>query len=199
MKVIQLKAHFVAALSNNGSFREDRFRTLRAIALWLLRFTLNFVEMWIAMLIGMLAFEYVRQGLVIVGDWSFLNPRSIQSEVGHGVFMAAPMVFWMRIRGYRWRENIEMTLGMIVPWLAVLALGELDVLRRLLWLSERNAMAAGMLAVMLYQAACARANRLKEEDRRLTSIPKSSRENQRRSAIETKAQYPVAANHESEL
>jgi hypothetical protein len=131
--------------------REDQFRAVRAAASGLLRFMLQFAEMWVAMLIGMAAFGYARGGLAIVGDGNFLDPKSIQSVVGLGIFMTAPMVLWMRIRGCGWRENIEMSLGMIVPWVAVLILGSFGLLQGLPWLSGRNAMAAGMLAVMLYR------------------------------------------------
>ena len=152
MKVMQLKPHYDAAISNDaGSLREERFRAVGVFASGFLRFTLNFAEMWVAMLLGTEAFGYVRDGLATVGYQSFLDRKSVQSEVGHGIFMAMPMVLWMRIRGYHWRENIEMTLGMIVPWAAVLVLGKFGILQGLPWLSERNAMAAGMLSVMLYQ------------------------------------------------
>jgi hypothetical protein len=159
MRVAQPKPYFDTTRAKQaGSLRENRFRAVGVIALGLLRFTLHFAEMWITMLVGTVAFGYARHGLAIVGGRSFLDPKSIQSAVGHGIFMTAPMVLWMRIRGYRWRENIEMALGMIVPWAAVLALDRFGVLQGLPWLSERNAMAAGMLVVMLYHTW---ANRLK--------------------------------------
>ena len=159
MKVVQPNPYFDATRYNKaGSLNKSRFRAVRVIASGLLRFTLHFVEMWFAMVLGSMAFVYARHWLAIVGNRSFLDPMSIQSDVGHGIFMTVPMVQWMRIRGYRWRENIEMALGMVVPWAAVLALDRFSVLQELPWLSARNAMAAGMLAVMLYHTW---ANRLK--------------------------------------
>jgi hypothetical protein len=147
---MQAKRHFDTTVSTQaGSLHENRFRAARVTALGL-RFTLHFAEMWIAMLLGSMAFAYAGHWLAIVVDRGFLNPVSIQTEVGHGIFMTAPMVLWMWVRGYRWRENIEMALGMVVPWATVLVLGRFGVLQRLPWLSARNAMAAGMLAVMLY-------------------------------------------------
>lgn len=151
MKVVQPKSYFDTRRANQaGSLHQNRLRAVGVTAFGLLRFTLHFAEMWFAMLFGTMAFGYARHWLVIPGVRSFPDPRSIQSEVGHGIFMTVPMLLWMRIRGYRWRENIEMALGMIVPWVAVLELGRLGVLHGLHWLSERNATAAGMLAVMLY-------------------------------------------------
>lgn len=129
MKVVQPKPYVVAIRSDRaGSLHEHRYRAVGVVASRLLR--LHFAEMWVTMLLGSAAFEYVRHGLAIVGGQSFLDPKSIQSAFGQGFFMTAPMMLWMRIRGYRWRENIEMALlGMIVPWATVLALdrfGELQ-------------------------------------------------------------------------
>ena len=159
MQVVQAKPNSDTTGSNQAaSLEENRLRAVGVIALGLLRFTLHFAEMWLAMFFGTTAFTYARRWLVIVGVRSFLNPVSVQSEIGHGIFMTVPMLLWMRIRGYRWRENIEMALGMVIPWAAVLALDRFGLLQGLAWLSGRNAMAAGMLAVMLYHTW---ANRLK--------------------------------------
>lgn len=159
MQIAQAKPNSDSAQTNQaGAPGRSRFRAVEVTALGLLRFALHFAEMWVAMLLGTMAFEYVRHALAMVGDRIFLDPVSTQSEVGHGIFMTAPMLLWMWIRGYRWRENFEMALGMIVPWAAVLALDKFHALQRLPWLSARNAMAAGMLAVMLYHTW---ANRVK--------------------------------------
>jgi len=120
-----------------------------SVASGLFRFIVHFAEAWVAMLLGTAAFAYARHRVTILGGRTFLDPTSLDSEVGRGIFMTAPMVLWMRIRGYSWRENIEMALGMVVPWATVIALGRFGFLCGLAWLSERNAMAAGMLAVML--------------------------------------------------
>lgn len=151
MDIAQAKPNLGTGQTNQaGSPDGSRFHSAGATALRLFRFVLHFAEMWVAMLLGTMAFGYAKHWLAIVGYRSFLDPLSIQSEVGHGIFMTAPMLLWMRIRGYRWRANIEMALGMIVPWAAVLTLDRFGVLQGLPWASARNAMAAGMLAVMLY-------------------------------------------------
>ena len=152
MKAVESKPYFDIFRSNQIGLLQNRFGAIAPILSGLLRFALQFAEMWIAMLLGTAALEHARHGLVILGDRSFLDPQSLQSDVGHGLFMTAPMVLWMRIRGCSWRENIEMALGMVVPWAAVLTLGRFGLSQGLPWLSGRNAMAAGMLAVMLYHA-----------------------------------------------
>lgn len=151
MNAVQSRLSFETMRANqHGWLHANRLRAIRVIALGLFRFTLHLAEIWFAMVLGSMAFAYARHWLAILGNRSFLDPMSLQSEIGHGIFMTTPMVLWMRIRAYGWRENIEMALGMIVPWAVVLTLREFAHLRELPWLSERKAMAAGMLAVMLY-------------------------------------------------
>lgn len=151
MQVVRARPNSDTAGSNQaGTLHENRFRGLGVMALGLLRFALHFAEMWCAMLLGAMAFASARRWLMIVGDRSFIDPISVQPEVGYGIFMTTPMMLWMRIRGFRWRENVEMASGMLLPWVAVLVLDRFGLLQGLPWLSERNAMAAGMLAVMLY-------------------------------------------------
>jgi hypothetical protein len=65
--------------------------------------------------------------------------------------MIAPMMVWMRIRGCRWRDNLEMAVAMLLPWAAVLVLGRLGVSQKLPWFSARAAMFLGMLGIMLYR------------------------------------------------
>jgi hypothetical protein len=118
------------------------------------RFLLRFTEMWISMLLGMAVFRYVRRALANHGYTAFLEPMSVASEVGNGVFMIAPMMLWMRIRGCRWRDNLEMAVAMLLPWAAVLVLGRLGLSQKLPWFSARAAMFLGMLAIMLYRRDC---------------------------------------------
>ena len=115
------------------------------------RFLLRFTEMWISMLLGMAVFRYVRLALANHGYTAFLDPVSVASEVGNGVFMIAPMMLWMRIRGCRWRDNLEMAVAMLLPWAAVLVLGRVGLSQKLPWFSARAAIFFGMLAIMLYR------------------------------------------------
>jgi hypothetical protein len=77
------------------------------------RFVLHFAEMCVAMIVGMMVFMAI-PGLVDL-------PRELHL-VGMAVAMTAPMVAWMRIRGHGWRHGIEMSVGMLLPWITVLAL-----------------------------------------------------------------------------
>jgi hypothetical protein len=130
---------------------EDGRRRLGEAAAGVVRFLLRLTEMWVSMLLGMGVFRYVRLALANHGYAAFLDPVSVASEVGNGVFMIAPMMLWMRIRGCRWRDNLEMAVAMLLPWVAVLALGRLGLSQKLPWFFARTAMFLGMLAIMLYR------------------------------------------------
>jgi hypothetical protein len=90
--------------------------------------------------------------------------------LGMALAMTLPMIGWMRVRGHGWRHGIEMSLGMLLPWVAVLALVALGAVSVLPWLEQAGgpAMFLGMLGVMLlrpghyshahHHAAATRAN-----------------------------------------
>jgi hypothetical protein len=115
------------------------------------RFCFHFAEMCVAMLLGMMAFRMIRLGLVAHGYLALLDPKSISSSAAMGVFMTAPMVVWMRLRGCPWRDVTEMAGGMLAPWTVVVALSHLGLSEPLPWLSKSGPIATllGMLAVML--------------------------------------------------
>jgi transcriptional regulator GlxA family with amidase domain len=103
------------------------------------RFVLHFIEMWIAMLVGMMLY------MAIPG---VMDLPPVIHQVGMALSMTAPMVAWMRIRGHGWRHGIEMALAMLIPWAVVLlAAGALP------WLAATGtaAMALGMLGIMLFR------------------------------------------------
>ena len=113
-----------------------------AAALSVGRFVLHFVEMWLAMLAGMVIFMAVPGVMALP---VFLH------QLGMAISMTVPMVAWMRIRGHGWRHGVEMAAGMLVPWAAVLSLVALGAANVLPWLANAAdaAMLLGMLGVML--------------------------------------------------
>jgi len=106
------------------------------------RFVLHFVEMALAMNLGMLLFMAV-PGVMALPP--FLH------QLGMAVSMTVPMLAWMRIRGHGWRHGVEMAAGMLVPWAAVLGLVALGAANALPWLggAAGPAMYLGMLGIML--------------------------------------------------
>lgn len=129
-------------------------RTLKKTGAGVGRFVLHFAEMWIAMTVGMAIFVPVRLALVAQGYAALVDSASIDYEAWMGVFMAVPMVAWMRMRGHGWRMGTEMAGAMLGPIAAVLVLCALGVPDVLPWFSTRfagPAMAIGMVAIMLYR------------------------------------------------
>ena len=123
----------------------DRLPTvqqLKGAALSAGRFALHFVEMSIAMIVGMAAF------MAIPGVMELPRPLHL---AGMAIAMSLPMVGWMRVRGHGWRHGFEMSIGMIVPWAAVLGLVALGAANVAPWLENaaEPAMFLGMLGVML--------------------------------------------------
>jgi len=103
------------------------------------------------MFLGMAVFMLLRVALTPLGVPVLLDP--IQFEVGMGVFMTAPMVAWMRVRGCGWRECAEMSVGMMLPSAAAVAFQVFRLESQLIWIlgNQHVLMLAGMVAVMLYR------------------------------------------------
>jgi flagellar biosynthetic protein FliP len=106
------------------------------------RFLLHFVEMCIAMLAGIVVFMAVPGVMAL---------PPLLHQAGMALAMSLPMVGWMRARGHGWRHGLEMSIGMLAPWVAVLVLVALGADQALPWLAgaDSAAMLLGMLAVML--------------------------------------------------
>src|SRR5215831_13608860 len=79
------------------------------------KFVLHFLEMTIAMMIGMAIFVPFKAALVDQGHTLLLDKSSIEYQAWMNLFMVVPMVAWMRARGHRWRHGFEMSAAMIVP------------------------------------------------------------------------------------
>jgi hypothetical protein len=117
-------------------------------------FIRHYVEMVVAMLLGMFAlggaFVLMLGALgVDVDSWSSEAPALL--FIGMAFTMAAPMVAWMRYRGHGWTPALEMTAAMFVPSFAAVGLLWLDQVEDVdaLLVIEHVAMLLAMLAVML--------------------------------------------------
>jgi len=111
----------------------------------------HFVEMLVAMAIGMFA------GLAIF--LSVVGMTFEQAIVRHpslilfvmAVSMTVPMVGWMRYRGHAWRACFEMAAAMIVPMIPFLLLVLFDVTKSALCGAYCALTVPAMLAVMFYR------------------------------------------------
>ncbi|MBE1590399.1 hypothetical protein ACFPOI_05145 [Nonomuraea angiospora] len=90
------------------------------------KFALHYVEMIVAMFVGMLALGMLRSALGL--DLS----HERQPELAYllmAVDMSIGMAAWMRIRGHRWAPTLEMCAAMfvpVVPLFPLLWLGAID-------------------------------------------------------------------------
>jgi hypothetical protein len=89
-----------------------------------LRFIRHYVEMVVAMLLGMLVLgggiSLLLGAIGIDGSWREDAPELLL--LGMAFTMTVPMVLWMRHRGHRWARAWEMTASMFVPTFAAIAL-----------------------------------------------------------------------------
>ena len=108
-------------------------------------FVRHYLEMVVAMLLGMAAMGLVQAAGLDLGDDTAVE------LVEMAVWMTVPMVAWMRHRGHRWRVCNEMAAAMVVPTLGALVLhwtGAVDDGDALIML-EHTVMFPAMLVPML--------------------------------------------------
>ncbi len=106
------------------------------------RFWWHYVEMLVAMAVGMMIFAPLW--------WPFDLERADLTVLTMAADMTLGMALWMRIRGHRWQPIAEMSAAMVAPFVVLVPLLWVDVL------SEEGLMLLGhvfmlitMLAAML--------------------------------------------------
>jgi hypothetical protein len=119
------------------------------------RFGLHYLEMVVAMMVGMPFFFMLRNVIPASSSYAAVFVRgTILFDLAMVVVMTVPMVVWMIVRGHGWRHSAEMAFAMSAPMVAVIALRLLlasDIY--LPWLRQvgYNGMFLGMLIAMLYR------------------------------------------------
>ncbi len=119
------------------------------------RFSLHFLEMVVAMMVGMPFFFMLRNQIPASSIYAAAFVRgTILFDLAMVIVMTVPMVVWMIVRGHGWRHSAEMAFAMNAPMVAVIALhllvgsdGYLPWLRQVGY----NGMFLGMLIAMLYR------------------------------------------------
>ncbi len=117
------------------------------------RFILHFLEMIVAMMVGMPIFFMLRNLVPASSPYAAaFKSGTILFDLVMTVFMTIPMVTWMIVRRHGWRHSVEMAIGMSTPVAVIDALRLLGAGAYLPWLSKAShlAMFLGMLTVMLY-------------------------------------------------
>lgn len=93
----------------------DRLRTLRGPAL--VRFTRHYVEMVVAMLLGMMLLGPLESLLLAPVGWADLRDQPEFDALIMATNMTVAMVAWMRFRGHSWAPCAEMAAVMYVSFL----------------------------------------------------------------------------------
>lgn len=119
------------------------------------RFSLHYLEMVVAMMVGMPFFFMLRNVIPASSSYAAVLVRgTILFDLAMVVVMTVPMVAWMIVRGHGWRHSAEMAFAMSAPMVAVIALRALVGSDTYLpWLRQvgYNGMFLGMLIAMLYR------------------------------------------------
>ena len=118
------------------------------------RFARHYVEMVLAMLLGMVVLGIPAEGAlraVGTGTDALQSDAPAVALLGMALMMTVPMVAWMRYRGHAWRPCWEMAASMFVPTLGVIALMGAGVVEGFMTLMsiEHVVMLPSMLVAML--------------------------------------------------
>jgi hypothetical protein len=118
------------------------------------RFLLHFLKMMIPMGLGMVIYGLLVHQLRASSSYA----AAFQSGtnlfiIGDGLFMTAPMVAWMVLRGHGWRHSADMAGAMLAPGAAIIVLRLLGADTYVPWLAGTACllMCLGMLVYMLYR------------------------------------------------
>ena len=113
-------------------------------------FLRHYLEMVVAMVLGMVALEPL-WGLVLPAlGWGVLLERPDLHVLLMATDMTVAMTAWMRYRGHRWRPVVEMAAAMYLPFAVLLGpLWAGWISSRALFLAGHVLMLAGMALAML--------------------------------------------------
>ncbi len=122
-------------------------------ALRVARFSQHFVEMALAMMLGMVVLGALNTLVLIpAGDLALTGDYPQTHLLAMAVFMAAPMVAWMRVRGHGWGHGAEMAGAMVVPVGLCIGACAVGLLSPIAMLSlGHELMWVAMLGVMLFR------------------------------------------------
>ncbi len=118
------------------------------------RFSIHFLEMVVAMMVGMPVLFLVRNLIPASSSIAAaLKSGTISYTITMTIFMTLPMVVWMIVRGHGWRHSLEMALAMVAPVAVTIVLRLVGADSFLPWLGNAGhiGMFFGMLIVMLYR------------------------------------------------
>jgi hypothetical protein len=114
------------------------------------RFTLHYLEMVLAMVVGMVALGTLEALAFDALGWTGVTDRADVNAALMAVNMTVAMAGWMKYRGHGWAPIAEMSVGMCAPFLVLLVPLWFDLIsEQTLMVVGHVLMLLGMLAAML--------------------------------------------------
>lgn len=127
---------------------------MRSAAKQVGRFLLHFLEMLVAMMVGMPILFMLGKRVPTSSSFApAFTYGTILFVLNMTIFMTVTMVAWMIMRGHGWRHSAEMAFGMAAPVVVMVILRLLVTDTYLPWFMRVThlAMLFGMLVMMLYR------------------------------------------------
>ncbi len=116
------------------------------------RFALHFLEMTVAMMVGMPFLFMLRNKVPAASPYAAIFVRgTVLYDLAMIIVMVVPMVARMIVRRHGWRHSAEMAFAMSAPMVAVIALRLLGADASWLRQVGYSGMFLGMLLAMLYR------------------------------------------------
>jgi flagellar biosynthetic protein FliP len=115
------------------------------------RFACHYIEMVIAMFVGMAVLALPARMALAAADTSWSELGTAAMLLAMAVEMTLPMVAWMRFRGHGWRPSGEMAAAMLLPTFVAIGLDAAGLVgdTGVLMAGEHVAMLGAMLGAML--------------------------------------------------
>jgi hypothetical protein len=92
------------------------------------RFVLHYLEMVVAMAVGMVALHPVWNLLLEAAGWTWLMHEPITGALIMATNMTVAMSAWMKFRGHGWRPIAEMGAAMYLPFVVLFVPMELGLI-----------------------------------------------------------------------
>ena len=92
------------------------------------RFVLHYLEMVVAMAVGMVALHPVWNFLLEAAGWTWLMHEPIPGALIMATNMTLAMSAWMKFRGHGWRPIAEMGAAMYLPFVVLFVPMELGLI-----------------------------------------------------------------------
>jgi hypothetical protein len=117
----------------------------------LVHFLRHLLEMFVAMMVGMLAGGAIFTSALGITVEQAIEDYAVSFVVVMAFSMTAPMIAWMRFRGHHWDRSLEMAAVMVAPAIPLCALGLAGVITDSICALYCFFSVVAMVGVMVYR------------------------------------------------